>query len=477
MVLLIYPKHSPFPHSISAPLSIFSLGSFLESKGIEVEYFDERVQSWDILRQSLAKKPVLAGISTMTSYQIKRSLTIACYIRKNNPEIPLVWGGVQPTMCPHQTAESELVDFVIKGEGEGPLYELACALNSSRLTELASIENLVWKDSSGIRENKNRPFLDINTLPFVYSGKAGLMLDMYLRLKTSRESVAMQTSRGCNFSCGFCYNQFFNLSAARLKNKEKLGSEFYELSQKGVNELMFVDDNLGASYEHVDNVCEATKKFGMQWSGGMRIDFIDQAMTRKLQEAGCRYLFFGIESTDPGTIKYINKQTNYERIMGSASCISKSAISSVYSFMTGFPREAPDALWSQIEFIDAIRKIDIRAEFALQPYNPLPGTQLYQEALQLGFVPPHKLADWWKMTTGEVVGPWVKDKALLRNLYLVSFLAFRCRRFLKSVIFIPLYISAKARWKFKFFKFCWERVIYLITVRVCIILHSFRWLQ
>ena len=73
-MLLIYPKHSPFPHSVSAPLSIFCLGSYIEAKGGQVEYFDERIQGLDYLFKLLDKKPLLAGTGRISHAQMEKQV-------------------------------------------------------------------------------------------------------------------------------------------------------------------------------------------------------------------------------------------------------------------------------------------------------------------------------------------------------------------------------------------------------------------
>lgn len=470
MILLVYPKHSPYPHSVSAPLSIFCLGSYLEERGVEVEYFDERLENWEHLFRALKEKPSLVGISAMTSYQIRRAIDLALLARRSNPRIPLVWGGVHPTMCPGQTMESELVDFVVRGEGEATLFELVEHLGNPKTEDFSGIKGLVWKSEDRIVENPERPFLDVNSLPFAYSGKSAEMLAAYLNAPTSREAAALQTSRGCNFHCAFCYNNFFNKSVCRVKSREKLDEEIQRLACLGAKEIIFVDDNLAVNREHIHNLCEITGKYRIRWSGGLRIDIIDAELISRLEKGGCRYIFFGIESVNETVSKHISKGLSLKKINQAIELMAKSSISAVYSFMNGFPGEDKDYLRRQLDFVDYILRISPRAEIALQPYNPLPGTPLFQEAVNEGFKAPQELSGWWRMTTGEVLGPWVKDKALLKNLYLISFLAFRGERFLKSPIFFPLYRIARIRWKLRLFKFCFERRLYLLLVRVCVII-------
>ncbi|MBI5183248.1 MAG: hypothetical protein HY999_02665 [Nitrospinae bacterium] len=77
MIVLVYTYTSPYPYHKMIPLSIVSLGCYLEQKGIEVEYFDERIHNKQRLFDFIKKKPVLVGFSAMTCYQIKSSLNLA----------------------------------------------------------------------------------------------------------------------------------------------------------------------------------------------------------------------------------------------------------------------------------------------------------------------------------------------------------------------------------------------------------------
>jgi len=59
MILLIFPNPSPFPYHAMTPLAVFAVGTYLEERGIEVEYYDERVQSPAELEAALAQGPEL----------------------------------------------------------------------------------------------------------------------------------------------------------------------------------------------------------------------------------------------------------------------------------------------------------------------------------------------------------------------------------------------------------------------------------
>ncbi len=59
MILLIFPNPSPYPYHAMTPLAVFTVGTYLGKRGVEVEYYDERVQSREELEAGLARKPGL----------------------------------------------------------------------------------------------------------------------------------------------------------------------------------------------------------------------------------------------------------------------------------------------------------------------------------------------------------------------------------------------------------------------------------
>ncbi len=132
-VLLLYPNTGMdvFGINVGLPLSCLYLGTVLESAGYRVEIVDERVTrsfEADVARSIREERPVLAGISSMTGMQIRGGLTAARAIREVDPRLPIVWGGVHPTLCPDSTLKHDLCNIIVKGEGEITLVELADCL-------------------------------------------------------------------------------------------------------------------------------------------------------------------------------------------------------------------------------------------------------------------------------------------------------------------------------------------------------------
>ena len=78
-------------------------------------------------------------------------------------DVPVVWGGIHPTLLPEQTLENENIDIVVQGEGEETFFELVQALEKG--DPLSKVKGIWYKENGEIRNTEPRPFVDLNELP------------------------------------------------------------------------------------------------------------------------------------------------------------------------------------------------------------------------------------------------------------------------------------------------------------------------
>ncbi len=176
-----------------------------------------------------------------------------------------------------------------------------------------------------------------------------------------------------------------------------------------------------------------------------------------------------MESPDDDVLKYIKKGLNRKMIDKGIEIVSKGSIPTLYSLLIGLPGETEEQMNRTLDFADEIRRRHPGAEVPIQPYVPLPGTLIYEEALAHGFKPPTHLEGWKNFTNDEVRNPWIKDPKLLNAIYINSFLAFRYDRFLKNfwskIVFGPLHALSIWRWNHREYRFFFELYLYLAYKR------------
>ena len=145
--------------------------------------------------------PVFVGISCMSGMQIRYALEFARYVKTQNLSCPIVWGGVHPTLLPEQTVSHELVDIVVRGEGELIVKDLANRLSNSQ--PIDTVAGITYKSEGVIKSNPDGEVIDLDAIP-VNLPYDLLQTDKYPSIKSGRFHI--QTSRGCPHKCGFCYN-------------------------------------------------------------------------------------------------------------------------------------------------------------------------------------------------------------------------------------------------------------------------------
>lgn len=463
-VLLVYPRNTQY-YEAHTPLSIMSLGTYLERAGVTVEYFDERVDPPALFDRLLKRGPRLAGFSVIGGQQIRSALRLSRRAKKLAPRARVVWGGLCPTTLTAEVVAEPSVDYAAIGEGEETLLELFHAAGRGPDDE-RRVAGLAFQGEDGsLRRTPSRPPPDVESLPFVYQGKAEAALRRYLLRSTVREATGYEVSRGCPFLCTFCYSPGFH-SNTRAKSPEKVAAELESMRRLGITDLDVYDDTLfGARRALFPAYLDAFERGRFSWIGNLRINMIDADLLGRLERSGCKWLYFGVESSDQEALVAMKKGFSAEDIRRGLSVMSRSRIPAIYSLIYGMPIPGEeDKLWRYLDFAEEIRRHHPFAEVQLQSYVPLPGTELYPEALRRGFLPPSGLEAWADHDHFGIQSPWLKDPHMGPKVYVSTFLGYRYRRHLSwfpmSLFAYPLHRLSLWRLKRRRFDFYAEGWLY-----------------
>lgn len=103
---------------------------------------------------------------TSTSGTYPMGLKCSRIVKQHFSDIPVIMGGIHPTICPEEVIQEPSVDMICIGEGEDALLELCDAIESHKM--ITAIQNLWIKNSQSpevIQRNPLRPFKNLDTLP------------------------------------------------------------------------------------------------------------------------------------------------------------------------------------------------------------------------------------------------------------------------------------------------------------------------
>jgi radical SAM superfamily enzyme YgiQ (UPF0313 family) len=372
------------------PLSILFLAESLINNGFSPVLFDMQVDEFD---EKMLSDVICVGISTLTGEQISFALEIASKIRNINPRIPLVWGGIHPSIMPEQSASHLLVDYVMYGEGEEAFPILVNALACGK--DIKDVPNLVYKSPNGIISTPLLGFIQfnkLNNLPYDL-----LSLSKY----QTATRFEYQSSRGCPHGCLFCYNKGFNDFKWRSKDSKIVLEELEQIEKRfNPQYLFFVDDEFFIHKRRAKEIISGMMQRGLdfQWKAAIRIDTInsyDSEMLELLDKSGCMELPMGAESGSDRILSLVKKKIQRQDILASAKKTKDMRLVPQYSFMGGFPTETADDLRQTISCIDELwainRNVKVNGLFFATPF---PGTDLFDLALSHGYKSPQSLEEW-----------------------------------------------------------------------------------
>jgi len=403
-ILLIYPNagQDVLGINVGLPLSLVYVGTALNKAGYNVRILDERVLA-DLtpsIKKSIAANPLFVGISSMTGYQIRHGLAIAQMVRDLNPEIPIVWGGVHPTIHPDSTVQHGLVDVVVVGDGEETSIELANALE--RKTDLSGVEGIVFKDRGKIVHTPARPRMELDSLHRPDYSLVNLNDYFTIGHISRTKQLQVVTSRGCPFHCGYCYLLRPELRGYRTLSAGRVYAEIeYLRDEYGIKSVFFYDDyffgNRQRVLEFVDLIEQ--KPLGVQFEVSCRIDFLaresDEFLTR-LRNAGFTELLIGVESGSDRLLKMIQKGFTRQQIIEANRKLAKAEIGSKLSWMAGFPTETKEEFFETVDLMLQLTKENPCCSLTpLGIYTPYPGTELYENCRKsYGAIFPETLDGW-----------------------------------------------------------------------------------
>lgn len=477
-ILLIFPKTGLDLEKVNVqmPMGLMCIAAPLVEHGYKVTILDQRteINFFYKVRQYLENKPICAGITTMTGLQILYALEIANFIRENS-QIPIVWGGIHPTLMADQTIKNKNVDILVRGEGDITFLELVEALCLKR--SLKELKGISWKDGKIVQHNQEREFCDLNSLYPIPYDLVGIEKYIISQVPGRKRSLDIYTSRGCPHSCTFCYNQSYNKSTYRKKDIDGVIQETEWLVKKYKLDSIYInDDNFFVDIERSHYFCNSliNKKIVPEWGcQGIRIDSLERIDFGLLENSGCRHLYIGIESGSEKILRSIKKQITIKQIKNIINKFAKSKMFAHYNFMVGYPTEDIDELFKTIELVDYIMKIDPKAYFSsFHLITPYPGTEFYQIVQQYGFKVPTTLEEWADVRWEFGNASWVNQQMRKIDLNLTLLTYFIDRKgldktgnnLLLMIITKILMIFAKFHWKYKLFRFCPEfRLLYRLV--------------
>lgn len=384
-------------------------------------YFDEVAQ---FVRD---RSPDLVGISLMSRF-FPAAAGLSNAIRKTcNDNVPILWGGVHPTIDPESCKEH--ADYVCVGEGEHALVQFLQQLDGGRpIGDVAGIA------AAGTTGHTIRPAIeDLDSLPFpeilprnswvTDAGGVRPLNDSLLKKHTAHHAtyLAVMTSRGCPFACAYCCNNLFQRiygKKIRRRSPENVVAEIERnLSGTAVpfHYISLSDDCFTAhSTAWLETFVKYYRKIGLPLVFRAIPQFVTEEKISILKEAPCGFALIGLQSGSERTLAEVFKRRHSnEAFLNCTELLHANDIPAVYDIIVDNPYETQTDIEHTVEVVAHLPKSSYVSVFSLTFYKY---TELYDRAKSDGYpVDEHltKSQDAWLKSSREVQA--LKIAALLNK--------------------------------------------------------------
>lgn len=375
-------------------LPLMALSAYLKAHGYQCRViFDSTTQ--EELKELLSECLAL-GISMYTGSSIVSSINMAARVKLLSPSLPVVCGGYHPSFEAAQVLDCPFFDYVVRGEGEETLLELVKMIASGGVAEPSRVRGLSYRlDGGGVAHNPERMALPVQEYPPMDYG-------LYKGMRFN--DVPYISSRGCPARCRFCCSQKYGEMRGRRYDSlspERVCREVKQVvADFNPKRILFWDDTFLLNQDRIMKFVSEWQRLGLTvpWIAQGRCDTFsrigDQCLPA-LKSCNAQRLYFGVETGSPRMLQHIRKDIKVEQVLATAECLARHKMEGQFMFINGFPTETLEDVEQSLELRRKIKSMWDGLSVVFFVYNPLPGTEMYDECVEKwGWPKRKKLEDW-----------------------------------------------------------------------------------
>ena len=379
-VFLIVPRSlSPKQTYREYPLGAGLVATSLRRAGGNAIVYDQSAEGPDegpLWARLEAFQPDVVGFSVITPGYPAASQQIR-QLRRERPDLPIVVGGIHASLFPEDFL-ADGADAVVVGDGCEPVVSLVDRIR----------RGLPWDDVPGLvgRTTGGRFFHNAAARRLPGADPGIIDRDVYNLPLYAHHS--MLASLGCPYRCTFCCNFTGRLlqQGVTIRSCDALCAEIdYLVTRYGAQQVFFVDDIFLVQRANVLEFCRSLARrgarsgtryagsgAGLQWIAQMRADALDDEVAGEMAAAGCRRIYFGVESGSEAVLRRVRKGADRESMRLGIESAKKAGI----RVKTGWVYGLPGTLDQQYESVAFMRELRPH-EISIHQLIPFPGTEYY----------------------------------------------------------------------------------------------------
>lgn len=437
------------------PLSLAWVAAIAENVGHKVIILDARtlrLTKDEVLDRLRMFKPDIIGFM-MTTYMFPETLEWIRFLKKHL-RVPVLIGGYNLRVYPRESVSHPEIDFGCVKQAINTIPQLFRELETGR--NFKEVIGLIYKNDGKIIVNPpDKEPVDFNSFPF--PARHLLPNELYAEFPTQRKNfTVMVTSLGCSYHCSFCEAGQTPYSPRDAKLVVDEMEDCY--SRFGIREIDIFDYEFTAIRERVEQICEGIIRRGLNidWACRSRIDSVDEVLLEKMRHAGCKRIYFGIESGSQEILNRINKGITLKQIEDTVVLTRSKNIQTLGFFLIGAPGDNYATVGKTLKFAKKLNFDYVQFSKCLAK----PATSLWKEMVTvtgkdywqdwiLGKEKDRSLPrPWTELTNTEIdyLAKWAYQRYYTRPMFLLnsvlkvkSFIEFKRKFF----AFLEMFLSQK----------------------------------
>jgi len=276
------------------PLELASTAAVLREAGVDVELLAANVTGMrhEAVAKHLLTNPPTHVLVPSAWGSLTDDFQLFDLLRKTLPTTKLILSGPNVTAEPDVPLLESEADYVILGEPEEVVLQLA------RGDVLSEIPNLAYlKDGEVV---KNQRILPENYPNYPMPARDLLDLHRYeIPFCSRKPATTISTTRGCAQKCTFCPTQIWFERKVRARPVASVLEEIDELVLRyGMKEIVFRDGTFTYDRERVMAICAGLleRNYDLTWRCFGTVDTVDPELLHTMAAAGCNQVCYGFES-------------------------------------------------------------------------------------------------------------------------------------------------------------------------------------
>ena len=357
-----------FLYPTDTPQGLLALKAGLRTYFPEV---DVRILSWDQLtardpyeqfdRGLRRFAPSAVGISAYSS-AMPLAMGIAARVRRLNPDIPVIVGGIHPSAHPNGISRYPMFDFYVRGEGIRVCAQLLrhLFLGESRLEEIPSLafcrdgRTVLTVEECTPADMDENPAIDWTDLARSGRGQYSVIrMDENFCLELEPGPMfPYESNQGCKWRCRFC--ERVNGTRYRTYSSERVLADIVAIKEAvDVQYIFLTAEHLDYRLPHLESLLDAletVRHLGIKYYCSVRLGEVERPLIDRLVDAGVGILHVFPETGSPRIRELMKKDLDIDRWKENVAYASDQGVLVLAGFIAGWPSETLEDLEMSLEF-------------------------------------------------------------------------------------------------------------------------------